>query len=245
MPKTTEQRTLDYIKFKCGKVKNIRNEGENQYFEIVCKNGHQITKEKRHLLYRKQYCTYYPCNKGRKTEWKDSVGFKLFKLRLREIFDNDVICIEKNPESATSFLFKCNKCGHQWKSKPSYQLTTPKNKKRPPSCKKCGGSEQKSKNEKKEYIKELNIRAVDGISKIKNQKIRYEVRWFRLPLPAFQRYVQYTILLVYEYISHTDVLVCVLGSIGSGSFMRAFQRSKTRAATAPIEEEEEAAEEVY
>ena len=173
MLKSTEQKAIEFVKSKGGVVEKIVKEKENHYYNIICELGHHFNKEKRKLLYSEQYCTYYPCNKGKKTEWRDKLGFKLFKSRLKEIFDDDIICIEPTPQKSKKFLFKCNKCGHEWSNAPSNQITTPPRKNRPPSCKECGGSSPKTEKEKVEYLKELNIQAIDGISSIKNQKTSF------------------------------------------------------------------------
>ena len=88
---TAEERAIELIKSKGGKVNKIIKEKDKQYFYITCKNGHHFRKEKRKLVYKNEYCIYYPCNSGVKTEWRDKQGFKIFKTRLKEIFGNDVV----------------------------------------------------------------------------------------------------------------------------------------------------------
>ena len=166
---SAEERAIEFIKSKGGKVNKIIKEKDKQYFYITCKNGHHFRKEKRKLVYKNEYCMYHPCS-SKKTEWRDNQGFKIFKTRLKEIFGNDVICIEKTPLESKEFLFKCNKCSETWTNPPSYQLTSKPNRKKPPSCKKCGGSEATSTEEKRKYLSQFNIRAIDGLASIKNQR---------------------------------------------------------------------------
>jgi hypothetical protein len=170
MKVTTEERAIEFIKSKGGKVNKIIKEKDKQYFYITCKHGHHFRKEKRKLLYQNQYCIYYPCNAGVSSEWSDKQGFKIFKSRLKEIFGNDVVCIEKTPLESKEFLFKCNKCGNEWTNRPSYQLTSKPNRKKPPSCEKCGGSEATSTEEKRKYLSQFNIKVIDGLASIKNQQ---------------------------------------------------------------------------
>jgi hypothetical protein len=177
MPLSTQQRAIDSIEHNGGQIKKIQKQNGETYFHMNCKNGHPLIKDKRSILYgNQQYCTYYPCNAGKKTEWRDRLGFKLFKERLKEIFGEDIICIEKTPEISVKFKFKCSKCGHKWENSPSYQLTTPKRKKRPPSCKNCGGSKKTSSVDIKEYLKEFNLSALNGIEAIKNQTTKFHYR---------------------------------------------------------------------
>lgn len=174
MKKSPEERALEFVKSKGGEIKKIIKQNDKNYYHIICKRGHPFKKERRKLLYdKKQYCNYYPCSKGRKSNWKDKLGFGLFISRLKEIFNDDVICIEKTPLKSRKFLFKCNKCGHEWSNDPSKQITTPIRKKRPSSCKECGGSSPTSEKEKREYLKELNIKEMDGLSKIENQQTNF------------------------------------------------------------------------
>ncbi len=175
MSNSTEQQTIQLINSKGGEVKSIKKLKGLHFFRITCKNGHDFTKEKKHLLYRLQYCPYYPCN-DKKTEWRDELGFELFKSRLKDIFGDDVICTELTPQSSKKFSFKCNKCGEIWHNDPSYQLTTPKRKKRPPSCKKCGGSSPKTTLEKDDFLKSLNITAIDGIPNIKTEQTKFRYK---------------------------------------------------------------------
>jgi len=171
---STQQRAIDSIEHNGCQIKKIQKQNGETYFHIICKNGHHLTKDKRSILYgNQQYCTYYPCNAGKKTEWRDRLGFKLFKARLKEIFGEDIICIEKTPEISVKFKFKCSKCGHEWDKSPSIQVTTPKRKKRPPSCKNCGGSKKTSLITIKECLKELNISPLNGIESIINQKTKF------------------------------------------------------------------------
>jgi len=139
---------------------------------IVCSEHGVFAKiPDKHL--RGQGCTYYPCNASKKTEWRDDLGFKLFKERLKEIFGDEVLCIEDEPLKGTPFLFRCNKCGKEWRNAPSYQVTTPKRKRRPPSCNKCGGSEAISTSEKLKFLKALNITALNGESSIPNLTTKF------------------------------------------------------------------------
>lgn len=172
--KSTEEQTIDLIKSKGGEILKIEKVGSNQYFHFNCKEGHFLKKEKRKLLYRNQYCNYYPCNEGKKCEWRDEQGFLIFKTRLKEIFGNDVKCIETIPKTSKKFLFKCTNCGEEWRNEPSYQLHTPNSKKKPPSCKKCGGSFPTSKKEIKKILKELGLIALEGIDVIENQQTKFK-----------------------------------------------------------------------
>jgi hypothetical protein len=175
MQLSTIDQTIEVIKSKGGEVTVITKHNGRHFFHINCKNGHHFTKEKNHLLYRHQYCPYYPCNE-KKTDWRDELGFELFKSRLKDIFGDDVICTELTPKSSKKFSFKCNKCGEIWHNDPSYQLTTPKRKKRPPSCKKCGKSNPKSILEKEDFLKSLNIIAIDGIQSLKNEQTKFRYK---------------------------------------------------------------------
>ena len=69
MSKSTEQKAIDFINSKGGQLKKIRKNGGKHFFDMICKNDHAFTKEKHSFIYgNPQYCTYYPCNAGRKTE---------------------------------------------------------------------------------------------------------------------------------------------------------------------------------
>jgi hypothetical protein len=170
---STEQETIKLIISKGGSVQQINHSKGRTYFDIICKNGHFFSKEKNKLLYRNQYCTYYPCNFGRKTEWRDPTGFQLYKKRIKEIFGDDVICIENNPKKSSKFAFKCNICGNIWHNSPSYQVTTPKRKSKPPSCLNCGGSKPMLLSEKEQALNELHIEAVDGLIMVKNLQTKF------------------------------------------------------------------------
>ena len=156
-----------FVKEKEGKVTKIQKEKGKDYVYITCKEGHHFKKEKGKLLRDKQYCKYYPCN-TKYSYWKDEQGFKIFKTRLKEIFGDDVICIEKTPLKSTKFLFQCGICGSKWSNTPSYQLTPKKNREKPPSCKKCGGSSALTNTEKQKHLNQLNIKPIEGIESIKN-----------------------------------------------------------------------------
>lgn len=173
MKESTEQKTIDLIISKGGSIQKINHTKGKTFFEIICKNGHFFSKEKNKLLYRNQYCNYYPCNSGRKTEWRDSTGFSLYKLRVKEIFGDDVICIEENPKKSLKFAFQCNICKNTWLNFPSYQITTPKRKNKPASCLNCGGSKPMSFAEKEQIMKELFIVAVDGLEKVNNVQTKF------------------------------------------------------------------------
>jgi hypothetical protein len=175
MSVTTHEKTIQFIESNGGQIIATNQLNGRHFFQIKCRNGHNFTKEKNHLLYRRQYCPYYPCNE-KKTEWRDELGFEIFKSRLKDIFGDDVICTELTPQSSNKFSFKCNKCGEIWHNNPSYQLTTPKRKKRPPSCKKCGGSSPKTILEKDDFLKSLNITAIDGIPNIKTEQTKFRYK---------------------------------------------------------------------
>ena len=181
MLKLTEQKAREFVTSKGGVVDIILEENGKHYFYITCELGHHFKKEKGKLAFKeKEYCNYYPCSKGIKSEWRDEQGFKIFKERLSEIFGDDVICTEKEPLTSerlsATFNFECGKCKHKWSKAPSYQLTTPLKKKKPPSCSNCGGSSTKTDKEKEEFLKKLNIIPIDGISSIVNmqEKFRYK-----------------------------------------------------------------------
>ena len=181
MLKLTEQKAREFVTSKGGVVDKILEENGKHYFYITCKLGHHFKKEKSKLAFtKKQYCNYYPCSKGIKSEWRDEQGFKIFKERLSEIFGDDVISTEKEPLTSerlsVPFNFECGKCKHKWSNEPSYQLTTPLKKKKPPSCKKCGGSSPITIEQKEAFLKELNIVALDEVSSIVNmqEKFRYK-----------------------------------------------------------------------
>lgn len=178
MLKLTEQKAREFVTSKGGVVDKILEENGKHYFYITCKLGHHFKKEKSKLAFtKKQYCNYYPCSKGIKSEWRDEQGFKIFKERLSEIFGDDVISTEKEPLTSerlsVPFNFECGKCKHKWSNEPSYQLTTPLKKKKPPSCKKCGGSSPITIEQKKDFLKELNIIPIDGISSIVNMQEKF------------------------------------------------------------------------
>lgn len=116
----------------------------------------------------------------KKSNYRNTTGFKEFKIKLQAIFGNDVICITKAPKATETikgqkFEFRCNKCGHNWSRPPSQQLTTKPNRKKPPSCSKCGGSHPKTKNEIEQILRELNIKPVEGLKSIK-KKDNFSVR---------------------------------------------------------------------
>jgi hypothetical protein len=139
---------------------------------IVCKEHGVFAKiPDKHLS--GQGCTYYPCNASKKTEWRDELGFKLFKDRLFEIFGDTVKCISSKSSDRGKFLFECTKCNHTWTNNPSYQLTSKKNRAKPPSCKKCGGSEAISTSEKLKVLKALNITALNGEASIPNLTTKF------------------------------------------------------------------------
>jgi len=178
MLKLTEQKAREFVISKGGGVDKILEENGKHYFYITCKLGHHFKKEKSKLAFtKKQYCNYYPCSKGIKSEWRDEQGFKIFKERLSEIFGDDVICTEKEPLTSerlsVPFNFECGKCKHIWSNEPSYQLTTPLKKKKPPSCKKCGGSSPITIDQKEVFLKELNIIAIEGTSSIINMQEKF------------------------------------------------------------------------
>lgn len=116
----------------------------------------------------------------KKSNYRNKIGFKKFKIKLYAIFGGDVICITKAPKATETikgkkFEFQCTKCGHNWNRPPSQQLTTKPNRKKPPSCSKCGGSHPKTKNEIEQILKELNIEPLEGLKSIK-KKDNYSVR---------------------------------------------------------------------
>ena len=176
MLKLTEQKAREFVTSKGGVVDKILEENGKHFFYITCKLGHHFKKEKSKLAFtKKQYCNYYPC--GKKSKWNNEQGFKIFKERLFEIFGDDVICTEKEPLTSerlsVPFNFECGKCKHIWSNEPSYQLTTPLKKNKPPSCKKCGGSSTKTDKEKEDFLKKLNIIPIDGISSIVNMQEKF------------------------------------------------------------------------
>lgn len=175
MKKDLDQKAIEIINQKGGKVDKITSKNGNKYFHIRCKEGHHFIKERRKILHRQEYCTYYPCNK-KKAQWKDKQGFEIFQLRLKEIFGGRVICTEKDPLNSDKFSFRCNDCGHEWINSPSYQLHVHKGKNKPPSCKKCGGSSPTNDAEKEKILKELHIHAVDGIKNIKNETTNFKYK---------------------------------------------------------------------
>jgi hypothetical protein len=171
--KDTDLQAEEKVNEKGGEILKKYKKRNDFYFDIRCNNGHVFTIQKRHLLYSGQFCSYYPCNAGVKCNWKDKQGFKIFKQRLTEVFSGDVLCIEKTPKASTKFLFKCAKCGHEWKNTPSYQLTTPNGKKRPPSCEQCSKSLAITIEKKNQYLSNFNICALDGVRAIKNMQSRF------------------------------------------------------------------------
>ena len=175
MLKLTEQKAREFVTSKGGVVDKILKENGGHYFYITCKLGHHFKKEKSKLAFtKKQYCNYYPC--GKKSKWNNEQGFEIFKERLFEIFGDDVICIEENPQTSKEFEFQCNHCKNKWRHEPTYQIHTPKRKKKPPSCSNCGGSSPITIEQKEAFLKELNIVALDEVSSIINmqEKFRYK-----------------------------------------------------------------------
>lgn len=170
---STDTRVKEIVSEKGAVILNKHKKGYNFYFDIKCKNGHAFTIQQRHLLYSGQFCCYYPCNAGVKSNWKDKQGFEIFKQRLIEVFSGEVLCIEKTPEISTKFLFQCKNCGHNWNNSPSYQLTTPKGKSKPPSCKHCSKYLAVTLEKKIEILNSFNILALDGVEVIRNMQTRF------------------------------------------------------------------------
>ena len=129
---------------------------DNDTFTFVCKSGHKFNKTYQKSVNEKQWCPYWPCQLS-KPKYDDEIGFKIFNTRLNKLHSGKIECLNSLPDLPVILDFKCKICNYKFSKGKGEILFIKKDRKHPPGCKKCGGSQKISLKEVEKLTDKLNI----------------------------------------------------------------------------------------